>query len=113
MRLLSAADFERVFQRAERSSSKSLTVLARPSGRRRARLGLAVARKQIRKAVERNRVKRLIRESFRHHQALLEGLDVVVVVRAPLAAKSADGVRRCLDNHWQQLRRRCRQADPH
>ena len=111
MRLLSAADFERVFQHAERSSSKSLTVLARPSGRLRARLGLAVPRRQIRKAVERNRVKRLIRESFRQHQALLEGLDVVVVVRGPLAEKSTERVFRCLDNHWQQLGRRGR-AEP-
>jgi ribonuclease P protein component len=87
--------------------------LERPSGRARARLGLAVPRKQIRKAVERNRVKRLIRESFRQHQALLEGLDVVVVVRASLAEKSAERVFRCLDKHWLHVSGRCRQAEPH
>lgn len=103
MRLLKAADYERVFQHAQRSSSKAVTVLARQSGRDSARLGLAIPRKQIRKAVERNRVKRLIRESFRRHQALLSGLDVVVIGRTELAAKNSRCVLRCLEKHWQQV----------
>jgi len=113
MRLLNAAEFEHVFKHAERSSSKALTVLARPSGRQQARLGLAVPRRQIRKAVERNRVKRLVRESFRHHQAMLEGLDVVVLVRGPLAEKNSERVFLCLEDHWQRISRRCRQAHTH
>lgn len=113
MRLQNAAEFEHVFRNAQRSSSKALTVLATPSGRRRARLGLAVPRKQIRKAVERNRVKRLIRESFRQHQVLLNGLDVVVVARAPLAEKNAERVFRCLEDHWRRISRRRRPSEPH
>ena len=113
MRLLCAADFEQVFEDARRSGGRALTVLARPSRRDRARLGLAVPRKQIATAVERNRVKRLIRESFRHHQALLEGLDVVVVARAALAGKSSEQVFRCLQRHWHEVSRRCRQPRPH
>ncbi len=46
-----------------------------------ARLGLAVAKKVSLKAHERNRLKRLIRESFRQNQAILKGLDLVVVPR--------------------------------
>jgi ribonuclease P protein component len=110
MRLLTAGDYARVFQRAERSGSRALTVLARQSGRNNARLGLAIPRKQIRRAAERNRVKRLIRESFRHHQELLRGLDVVVVARADLAKKNSQCMFRCLEKHWQQVSTRCRDA---
>lgn len=107
-RLLTARDFKRVFQDPQRSSGPALTVLARPSGQPVARLGLAIARKQIRRAVDRNRVKRLIRESFRRNQVLLNGLDVVVIGRRPLLEKNSRGVFACLDKHWRQVSERCR-----
>lgn len=109
-RLLTASDYERVFQQPQRSSGKALTVLARPSGRASARLGLAIARKQIRRAVDRNRVKRLIRESFRRHQELLHGLDVVVIGRSALLEKDSCGIFACLENHWQRVSERCRNS---
>lgn len=108
LRLLTASEYERVFQRPQRSTGKALTVLARPSGRGSARLGLAIARKQIRRAVDRNRVKRLIRESFRRHQELLRGLDVVVIGRSALLEKNSRGVFECLENHWRRVSERCR-----
>jgi ribonuclease P protein component len=46
-----------------------------------ARLGLVVAKKHLKRAVDRNRFKRLVRESFRSHQEQLAGLDVVVLAR--------------------------------
>ena len=84
-------------------------MLARPSGRALARLGLAIPRKQIRRAVERNRVKRLIRESFRRHQDVLRGLDVVVIGRSELLKKKNQGVIECLENHWRRISERCRE----
>ena len=48
MRLLTARDYERVFQQAQKSSGKALTVLARHSGRASARLGLAIPRRLVR-----------------------------------------------------------------
>ncbi len=110
LRLLTAGDYERVFQHPQKSSGKALTVLARQSGREVARLGLAIPRKHIRRAVERNRVKRLIRESFRRHQHLLRGLDVVVIGRSDLVKKNTQGVFECLENHWQRVSARCRSS---
>lgn len=108
MRLLSAGDYERVFKHPQRSSGKALTVLARPSGRDTARLGLAIARKQIRRSVDRNRMKRLIRESFRRHVSLLRGLDVVVIGRSALLEKNTRGVFECLEHHWRRVSERCK-----
>ena len=109
-RLLTARDYERVFQQPQKSSSKALTVLARRSGRESARLGLAIPRKQIRRAVERNRIKRLIRESFRRHQALLHGLDVVVIGRSDLVKQNTHRVFENLEHHWRQVSERCKSS---
>jgi ribonuclease P protein component len=106
-RLSSPADFQYVFAKAQKSADAYLTVLARPNGREHARLGLAIAKKSLRKATDRNRIKRLVRESFRLHHASLGGLDFVVMARA--GARQADGLtlRTALEQHWASLIRRC------
>lgn len=84
-RLLKPAEFRRVFQRARRAQDAYFTILARANDDAPARLGLAIARKQVRRAVDRNRLKRIIRDSFRHRRGALHGLDLVVMARARAA----------------------------
>jgi ribonuclease P protein component len=50
-----------------------------------ARLGMVVGKRQLKFASARNRVRRIIRETFRLYSPTLPGLDVVVRVRVPLA----------------------------
>lgn len=63
-------------------------------------LGLAIAKKQIRRAVDRNRLKRLIRESFRHHKAELQGYDIVVMARTKAITTSNAEIFEKLKQHW-------------
>ncbi|QXP85418.1 ribonuclease P protein component [Methylococcus sp. Mc7] len=106
-RLASPVEFRFVFEDACRSSDSWLTVLARPNSRAHPRLGLALSRKQIRKAVDRNRIKRLVRESFRLRQAELGALDYVVMARTPATAVNSADLLRALEKHWLRLTRRC------
>lgn len=46
-----------------------------------ARLGIVVAKRNVKLAVDRNRIKRHVRESFRQQQQSMQGLDIVVVVK--------------------------------
>ena len=46
-----------------------------------ARLTMAVPRRRVVRAVDRNRIKRVIRESFRQHRAQLSGMDILIVAR--------------------------------
>ena len=105
-----AADFKRVFARSIKSSDESFTVLARPNERDEARLGLAIAKKVIRLAVGRNRIKRLVRESFRQHQVLIAGLDVVVLARRGLGDRPNQVILDSLQGHWDRLARRCKKS---
>ena len=101
-RLLNGAQFNHVFAAPRRSSDRYFTVLARANDCARARLGLAVAKKRIRLAVGRNRVKRLVRESFRHHANLLGAVDVIVLSRFDGKADNAS-LSRSLLAHWKRL----------
>lgn len=66
---------------------------------------MTASAKRIRTAVGRNRIRRLIRESFRRSCTGLDGFDVVVIVRdaAKLAPNAA--VFASLDAHWARLQR--------
>ncbi len=105
-RLADAASFSRVFKKAERSRDKMFTVLCRANEDHEARLGVAIAKKHCRLATGRNRLKRVVRESFRQHKAELAGLDIVVLNRPAAAQANNDLLFKCLEKHWQ----RCRNA---
>ena len=69
-----------------------------------ARLGLAVAKKHCRTATGRNRIKRIVRESFRCHRDALDGLDVVVMNTGATHRASNAELFYSLSVHWQRCR---------
>ncbi len=68
-----------------------------------ARLGMAVSIRAAGNAVRRNRLRRLIRESFRMHRGELPAVDVLVTARAPATAATSQQVYASLARHWQTL----------
>lgn len=81
------------------------TIYARPNSLDHPRLGVTVSRRVSVRANHRNRIKRVIRESFRCNQAPLGGLDIVVVARSPADVAGADILRASLSNFWHRVRK--------
>ena len=105
-RLLKPAEFKRVFDGTEwRGSTPHLLVLAAANQTDQPRLGFVIAKKQIKHAASRNRVKRLIRESFRHHQHDLPAHDYVILARSGLAELDNQQIREMIDRLWFRMKR--------
>jgi ribonuclease P protein component len=105
-RLLDEKAYSRVFSQARRSRDTLFTVLYRRSeasgqSASGARLGLAISKKNCRLAVGRNRIKRIVRESFRLHQQALQGVDVVVLNKPKTHEATNTALFASLTNHWQ------------
>ncbi len=92
-RLRRRREFLRVQQRGQRLYSGDVLVLGLHSGGSRPRIGITVSSK-VANAVERNRVKRWVREAFREMARELPPVDLVVVARAGATAMGRAGAAR-------------------
>jgi ribonuclease P protein component len=89
------------------------TVLYRPNGLMRPRLGLAIAKKKVRRAVARNRLKRIIRESFRVAERQLNSFDIVIMARQKAGSALNKELFASLDHHWQLMHKPMNKPEHH
>jgi ribonuclease P protein component len=106
-RLTRPEEFQRAFAEGCRSTLTGLVLISRPNGQAGSRLGLAISRKHVRRSVDRNRLKRQIRESFRLHQGALGARDYVALARPGLDRLTSTALRKELDRHWAVHIQRC------
>lgn len=110
-RLLNSSDFQVVFDNAPvRTSHETFLFIATPNSLGHPRLGLVIAKKHIRFAVGRNRVKRLIRETFRQQQHQLPALDIVVLAKKGMGQVPNDKLIELLNEQWEKLTRRAKRV---
>lgn len=76
-------------------------VLFRENGSSTPRLGLALTKKLVNKATQRNRLKRVIRESFRLHD--IRPVDVIFLARAGVDKIKNKSIINNLEQLWQKI----------
>ena len=105
-RLLTPRHFKAVFDSPTgKVPGKNLLLLARNNDLDHPRLGLVIGKKSVKLSVERNRLKRLMRESFRQHQDNLVGWDIVIVARKGLGDVENPELIQHFGKLWKRLAR--------
>lgn len=104
-RLLTSGDYSNVFTDVDvKIASKYLLVLGKHKEKDSSRLGVVVAKKNIKHAVDRNRVKRVVREGFRESSENIKNLDLVVLARRGADKLDIKELRSILDSQLLKLR---------
>lgn len=104
MRLLNQQQFQPVFDSADlRVSAQGFLLLSRYNQLEHSRLGLVIGKKNVKLAVQRNRIKRQIREHFRKTQAQLPAMDIVIIARKGLDTQINQELQTTLAKAWQRL----------
>ncbi len=102
-RLRTSADFAGLSRGTKRIVGPAFQIRHTPGDREQARLGLAISRRVSRRAVQRNRIKRQVRESFRHHRISLPAMDILVIARQGAAERDNTSLRTELESLFDRL----------
>ncbi|MCW4152060.1 ribonuclease P protein component [Halomonas sp. 18H] len=114
LRLLTAEDYRHVFDTAAfKLHGKGMMALATPNALGRPRIGLIFSKKNVRRAVDRNRLKRITRESIRHRQHRLPAVDIVLLARRGVQELDNEVVHRQLHGMWRRLEREANKRTHH
>lgn len=98
-----AADFDNVFTKGQRSADRQFTILFQRNTLNHPRLGFAISKQKVRLAVGRNRLRRLVRESFRKEAARLPPVDLVVLARDAATSAANAEIVASLATHWARI----------
>lgn len=107
VRLRRPDEYKRTLSTGKRVHSELLMAVVTPTQATSPRLGLSIAKRQIRLAHERNRVKRIAREYFRRHRENLPSLDCVVMAKSGIENVSNPELHRMMKQLFDKVAARC------
>lgn len=104
LRLLTARDYNQVFNHSQFKVSGPLGVFIATSNQHsHPRLGFVIAKKKVKLAVDRNRIKRVMRDNYRLHQHKLPDIDIVFIARPGLGTKENLAISKFCNYAWHKL----------
>ena len=102
-RLHNKSEFDAVYRQGRRQADAYFSLTACDNRVAHPRLGLSIGAKAVGNAVRRNKIKRILRESFRRNAYRLPPLDIVINARPPCRSATANQLTRSLARLWDKL----------
>ena len=107
-RLLTKADYNRVFSKSVKVSNSLFLILIHKTSNPYSRLGLVISKKVDKRAVQRNRIKRIVRESFRNSHFQVH-CDYAVLARGKVTSLANKEIFESINKLWHQAQTKVKQ----
>jgi len=104
--ILKTAEFKLVYDNKVWSSNREFSFNCMPNDLGYPRIGLVVSKKVSKRAVDRNEIKRKIREWFRHNKAFIGSVDLVVNAKPVTKSLNSSLIDKSLKDLWQKVSKR-------
>lgn len=101
-RLVSKQDFQSVFAKSLKISHRPFVLLYSSNALACARLGIIIGKSVYKRAVDRNRIRRIVRESFRQSSIPSYAIDIVIIVKTKIDLEKST-LRECSDQLFTKL----------
>ena len=102
-RLINKNDFDYVFNKAKKLVFGHITILYKPNSLSYSRIGFAISKRFATKAVLRNKIRRMLKESFRQ-QTYLPAYDIVVLMNQPCDKQKITYIHQNIEKLWRKLK---------
>lgn len=113
LRILDGEGFQSVFDKVSlKVPDQTILLLACPNGLEHPRIGFVISKKNVRRAVKRNRIRRIIRESFRLNQHRLPPVDIIILARKGLDGLEPEELHQLMKKCWSRLKHKAKKANP-
>lgn len=99
-RLHNASQYQRVFKQAEKLTSESFIMLFSKNDVEFPRIGIVIAKRKVKCAVDRNLLKRIVRDSFRLSKTKLPSYDFIVIIKKPIHTIRRKKIRKEIIKNW-------------
>ena len=99
-RLLNSEQYRGVLRQGKKLFNPLFLLFILPNNQMQSRLGITVSKKVSKRAVDRNRIKRQVREYFRLNKVFVSNCDVVLIANPAAANKNNKEIRHALKNVW-------------
>ena len=104
-RLLKKIEYDSVFNQPSKVVTSEFVFLFRTNDVSHARLGLAISKKVMSRASDRNYIKRILRETFRVRN--LPSIDIVVLAKRSIINTDKSALFACVNKAWDKLLIKC------
>lgn len=106
-RLLKPSEFQSVYTKRQWVANRELVANFRQNNSQNAKLGLTVSKKISKRAVDRNRIKRQVREWFRQNKQVFGCIDLIITAKPALKSKTTIEIQQSLDDLWRKVQKKC------
>lgn len=104
-RIRKQSEIRQIFRQRRRTRGNFFSICSQSNSFGYPRLAIVVSKKNIKLAVLRNRIKRLVREYFRLHQIAVSGIDMIIIVEKKAECAATKELNQCLEMLFSELTR--------